>query len=187
MSVSSWTSRRRSRRRVRTLGSLDAGAYVLFFALSATVIALSLMMLFSRNFVHSAAYLAGALLCFAGFYALLNATFLALLQVFIYAGAITVVVTFVVMMTRAGVDRFDQLLQPQSRFAAGIVVVFGAGLLSTLVGAASLFTGPASAPVDTKTLGTVLLARYAAPFELSSLILLAALIGAIYLAKERAS
>lgn len=165
------------------MGSSAGGAWVLFFFLATAAVGLSLLMLFSRNFVHSAAYLAGALMCFAGIYALLAATFLALLQVFIYAGAITVVVVFVVMMTRTGVERLEQLLQPQTRFAALVVAAFGAGLLSTLLGASALFakSGPTS---DTAAMATVLLEKYAAPFELSSIVLLAALIGAIYLAKE---
>lgn len=165
------------------MGSFAGGAYMLFGFLSVVIVGLSLLMLFSRNFVHSAAYLAAALVCFAGVYALLSATFLALLQVFIYAGAITVVVVFVVMMTRVGVDRFDQLLQPQAGFAALVVVVFGGLLLSTLLGANALFTHQAAA-VSTPKLAAVLLTTYEAPFEISSLILLAALVGAIYLAKE---
>jgi NADH-quinone oxidoreductase subunit J len=167
------------------LDNLAVGSYVLFFVLSAAAIGLSLLLLFSRNFVHTAAYLAGALLCFSGLFALLNATFLALLQIFIYAGAITVVVVFVVMMTRTGVDRFDQLLQPQSKLAGAVVVAFGAGLLSTILGAASLWAPKAVAPGDSAVLGKLLLEGYEAPFEIASLILLAALIGAIYLARER--
>lgn len=163
--------------------STQIGAYVMFFALAAAIIGFSLAMLFSRNFVHSAVYLAAALLGFAGVNALLSATFLALLQVFIYAGAITVVVVFVVMMTRVGVDRFDQLLQPQAGFAALVVVAFGGLLLTTLLGASTLFVHPAAAP-STPMLANALLTTYEAPFEISSLILLAALVGAIYLAKE---
>jgi NADH-quinone oxidoreductase subunit J len=164
-------------------GSVPGGAYVLFFSLAALIIGFSLMMLFSRNFVHSAAYLAATLLSFAGLNALLSATFLALLQVFIYAGAITVVVVFVVMMTRVGVDHWRQLLQRQSAGAAAVVVLFGIGLLNALLG----FVPELGAPqpgVSTPAIATLLLKEYAAPFEISSLVLLAALIGAIYLAKE---
>jgi NADH-quinone oxidoreductase subunit J len=163
--------------------STAIGAYVVFFVLAATVVGFSLATLFSRNFVHSAVYLAATLLGFAGVNALLNATFLALLQVFIYAGAITVVVVFVVMMTRVGVDRYDQLLQPQAGFAGLVVVAFGALLLTTLLGASALF-GRQAAAASTPKIGSMLLTTYEAPFEISSLILLAALVGAIYLAKE---
>lgn len=162
------------------------GAYVLFFVLAAAIIGFSLMMLFSRNFVHAAAYLAFTLLSFAGVNALLNATFLALLQVFIYAGAITVVVVFVVMMTRVGVSEWRQLLQPQAGFAAVVVAIFGAGLLNALFGFTPMLQAQRP-PGSTEQLAHALLTRYVAPFELSSLILLAALIGAIYLAKEARS
>ena len=107
--------RRHGGEEARMSGSPETGAYVLFFLLAAAVVGLSLMMLFSRNFVHSAAYLAGALLGVRGLNALLDATFLALLQVFIYAGAITVVVVFVVMMTRVGVEHW----QPAAAAAVG--------------------------------------------------------------------
>lgn len=165
------------------MASAPGGAYVLFFCLAALVVGFSLMMLFSRNFVHSAGYLAAALLSFAGLNALLGATFLALLQIFIYAGAVTVVVVFVVMMTRVGVDTWRQLLQRQSAGAAAVVVLFGIGLLNALVGFAPAVGAPHPA-VTTPTIADLLLTRYAAPFEISSLVLLAALVGAIYLAKE---
>jgi NADH-quinone oxidoreductase subunit J len=163
--------------------SMNGGAYVLFFFLAAVIVGFALMMLFSKNFVHSAGYLAVALLGFAGLNALLGATFLALLQVFIYAGAVTVVVVFVVMMTRVGVEDRRALLQPQSGLAAVVVAVFGVGLLTALLGFTPELSAAHPAP-STPAIAGALLTRYAAPFEISSLILLAALIGAIYLAKE---
>lgn len=164
-------------------GSPEIGAYVVFFALAATVVGCTLAMLFSRNFVHSAAFLAAALLGFAGLNALLGATFLALLQVFIYAGAVTVVIVFVVMMTRMSVPDWRALLQPQSGAAAVVVAVFGIGLLNALFGFVPALTAP-QAPITTTTIASLLLNEYAAPFEISSLILLASLVGAIYLSKE---
>ncbi len=165
------------------MGSPPAGAVALFLFLAVTVVGFSLAMLLSRNFVHSAAFLAAALLSFAGLNALLGATFLALLQVFIYAGAITVVVVFVVMMTRVGVGDLRALMQPQSGWAGAVVVLFGIGLLNALLAFVPSL-GAAEPPTTTTSIAYALLTRYAAPFEISSLILLAALIGAIYLAKE---
>jgi NADH-quinone oxidoreductase subunit J len=163
--------------------SPEAGAYVVFGFLACAVVGLALMMLFSRNFVHSAVYLAGSLLGFAGLNALLNATFLALLQVFIYAGAITVVVVFVVMMTRVGVETRAQLMQPRAWTAALVIALIGAGLLGALAGFAPLLRAPVAA-VTTPAIAEGLLGPYAAAFEISSLILLASLVGAIYLSKE---
>lgn len=164
-------------------GSPQTGAIVLFGLLAAAIIGLSVLMLFSRNFVHSAAYLAGVLGCFAGVYALLAATFLALLQVFIYAGAITVVVVFVVMMTRTGVEDWRDLIQPHAASVLAVVAFMGAGLLWALGQMIPLLTAAKPAPA-TAEIAQVLLGPYVAPFEISSLVLLAALIGAIYLAKE---
>jgi NADH-quinone oxidoreductase subunit J len=168
------------------LPSVAVGAYVLFFFLAAAIIGFALLMLFSKNFVHSAAALAVVLLAFAGLNALLGATFIALLQVFIYAGAVTVVVVFVVMMTRVGVETWRQLLQPQAAVAGVVVAVFGAGLITALLGFVPDIGAAQPAP-STPMIAQGLLGRYAAPFEISSLILLAALIGAIYLVKEARS
>jgi NADH-quinone oxidoreductase subunit J len=159
------------------------GSLALFYFLAFTIVAFSVLMLFSRNFVHSAAYLAMALLSFSGVYALLNATFLALLQLFIYAGSITVVVVFVIMMTRVGVSRWDQLLQKQSWLAVMVVGAFSFGLLGALR-SITPYLGPLRSLGGTEAVADALLTTYAAPFEISSLILLASLVGAIYLARE---
>ncbi len=166
------------------MGSYQTGAYVLFFFLSFVAILFSLLMLLSRNFVHSAVYLAASLLSFAGLYALLNATFIALLQLFIYAGAITIVVIFVIMMTRVGVGAWDELLQEQSWFAAVIVSVLTIGLINTVTAVSKLFAKPKVGINTTTALAEILFKKHLIPFELASVVLLVALVGAIYLAKE---
>lgn len=166
------------------MGSYQTGAYALFFFLSFAIVVFSLLMLFSRNFVHSAVYLAVALLSFAGLYALLNATFLALLQLFIYAGAITIVVIFVIMMTRVGVERWEDLLQRQSWLAAVVVSILSIGLVNAIMGISGLFQKPKIGVSTTVALAELLFKKHVVEFELASIILLVALIGAIYLAKE---
>ncbi|MHB0976830.1 MAG: NADH-quinone oxidoreductase subunit J family protein [Candidatus Aquicultorales bacterium] len=164
--------------------SLTGGAYVLFFALSAVIVVFSVLMLFSKNFVHSAVYLAVALLSFAGVYALLSATFIALLQVFIYAGAVTIVVIFVIMMTRVGVRTWGDLLQKQSWVAAMVVTALSIGLVNTMFAVSRFFKAPTLGEDTTVRLAELLFKKHLVAFELASVILLVALIGAIYLAKE---
>lgn len=169
------------------MANSQLGAYALFFFLSFVIIAFALMMMFSRNFVHSAVYMAVALLSFAGLYALLSAPFIALLQLFIYAGAITIVVIFVIMMTHVGVGKWEDLLQKQSWVAAMVVVGLSAGLITTVSAASKLFPKPKLGGLggnSTVALAELLFKKNLVAFELASIILLVALIGAVYLAKE---
>ena len=162
----------------------EATSWFLFTLMAVVIVGCSFAMMLSRNFVHSAVFLAGALLSFAGLYALLDATFLALLQLFIYAGAVTVVVVFVVMLTSTSVVAFDSLLQRQTWLALAVGVAFAIPLIDALRTLAAALPLAATAPGGTEELARALLTTYVAPFEISSAILLAALVGAIYLARE---
>lgn len=162
----------------------DVGAKALFFFLAATIVGFTTLMLFARNFVHSALYLAAALLSFAGLYAMLSATFIALLQVFVYAGAVSVLIIFVIMMVRPQVGAAEQVLHRQRWFAAAVVAVFGAGLSSAVTGVAALMPDTAKGLPGSTALAERLFTTYAVPFELASLVLLGALVGAIYLSRE---
>jgi NADH-quinone oxidoreductase subunit J len=157
---------------------------VLFFMIAGIIVASSVAMLVSRNFVRSVLFLLLALCSFAGLYALLDATFIALLQLFLYAGAVTVVLVFVVMLTRPKVSDFRTLLQRQTAYAAVAVVAVSAPLLDALVRLAATLPADVVPAATTRVLARGLMGAYAAPFELASLVLLAALVGAIYLAKE---
>jgi NADH-quinone oxidoreductase subunit J len=157
---------------------------VVFFAVAGVIVASSIAMLFSRDFVRSVLFLLLALCSFSALYALLDATFLALLQLFLPAGAVTVVLVFVVMLTRPQVADYRALLQRQTVFAAAAAVAIAAPLLDALVRlSGTLPTAPATA-ASTRALAHALMGPYAAPFELASVVLLAALVGAIYLARE---
>jgi NADH-quinone oxidoreductase subunit J len=157
---------------------------VLFFAISGIIVASSIAMLVSRNFVRSVLFLLLALISFSGLYALLDATFIALLQLFLYAGAVTVVLVFVVMLTRPQVSDFRTLLQRQSVYAAVAVVAIAAPLLDALVRLTATLPSRLAPAATTRDLALALLGPYAAPFEIASVVLLAALVGAIYLARE---
>jgi len=158
--------------------------YVMFFAIAGVIVASSIAMLFSRDFVRSVLFLLLALCSFAGLYALLDATFLALLQLFLYAGAVTVVLVFVVMLTRPQVADYRTLLQKQTVYAAVAVVALAAPLLDALVRMAGTLPESPATAASTRDLALALMGAYAAPFELASVVLLAALVGAIYLARE---
>ena len=155
----------------------------IFFTLATIIVLASLMVVFSDNPIHSVLFLFVVLFAMAGLYVLLNAPFLAAVQVLIYAGAITVLILFVVMLTSPYIPSVKLLESKQSDAALLVVVVFF-GALSQILRTSSWFDpGLKTAPkvVKTAKIGEILFKEYVLPFELASVVLLAALIGAVYM------
>jgi NADH-quinone oxidoreductase subunit J len=144
-----------------------------------------LLVVTSRNIVHAALYLVVALASVAGVYLLLAAPFVAFVQVIIYVGAIVVLILFGIMLTRAPVGR--RVLDNTLRARVGAFVI-GLGMFAML----SWFMADAwagkrissRAATTTAALGTSIFRNYVLPFEAVSVLLLAALIGAIVLARR---
>jgi NADH-quinone oxidoreductase subunit J len=144
-----------------------------------------LLVVTSRNVVHAALYLVVALSSVAGVYLLLAAPFVAFVQVIIYVGAIVVLILFGIMLTRAPVGR--RVLDNTLRARVGAAVI-GLGVFTMLTWfMADAWAGQriaGQAVTSTAALGTSLFRNYVLPFEAVSLLLLAALIGAIVLARR---
>lgn len=156
---------------------------VAFLVLGAGVLASALLVVTVRNIVHAALSLA---LCFAGvagIYVLLQAEFLAVAQVLIYIGAITVLLLFGIMLTRYITGENIPHLAAHWKWALAGAWLFLFLLLHVVLN--GQWRVAAEAPRDSTTsLGLALVQQYVLPFELASLILLAALVGAVVLAKE---
>ena len=138
-------------------------------------------MVATRNVVHASLALLLSLLAVAGIYLILFAEFLAIVQVLIYGGAITIVLLFAIMLTRtAEYPRITDNRQWPLAAAAAVAT------LSVLAGSfwttASVGTEPHSPALT--DLANSLFTRWAIPFEVASLVLLVALIGAIIIARE---
>lgn len=149
-------------------------------ALVGTVGALRLVT--SRNVVHAALYLVVALAMVAGVYLLLAAEFLAWVQVLIYVGAIVVLLLFSLMLTKAPIGR--ETLDNQQR---GLAALVGAGVLAGLAFLAQDAFGGVRVPlrpVRTAEVGASIFRDFVMPFEVVSVLLLAALVGAIVLARK---
>ncbi len=151
--------------------------------LAAGVIGGGLAAVLLRNVIHSAVAM---MLCFgalAGTYALLGAPIVAAAQVLIYLGAISVLILFAIMLTQAGDANLPAPFQRQAPLAAlvslAIVALVGWALVTTEWQDATVIT-----PVDLNRLATALFTDYALPFEIVAFLLLAAIIGAIYLARR---
>jgi NADH:ubiquinone oxidoreductase subunit 6 (subunit J) len=136
-----------------------------------------------RNIIHSAVAM---MICFgslAGMYALLGAPIVAAAQVLIYLGAISVLILFAIMLTQAG----DATVPAPYHRQLPVAIVVALGILA-LVGWAVIRTDWGGAlqvvAAGVEAIATALFTVYALPFEIISLLLLAAIIGAIYLARR---
>jgi NADH-quinone oxidoreductase subunit J len=152
----------------------------LFVVLSASTLLGGLGVVLTRNVVHAALFLLVSLVSVAGIYLILFTEFLALVQVLIYGGAIIIVVVFAIMLTRS--SEYPRISDNrQWPLAAVAALALGAVL------AASFWANPptgtrAQSPAFSE-LANSLFTRWAIPFEVASLVLLVALIGAIIIAR----
>lgn len=156
---------------------------VIFYFVAAVTVLGALGVVLTRNVVHSALFLILALLAVAGVFILLSAEFLAIVQILIYGGAVTILILFVMMLTRVR-DMPQAMDGPQRPFAALAAGAFLA--LSVLAALSSDWPGETEkiTVVPFRELGDALFRSWAAPFEVASLVLLVALIGAIVLARS---
>jgi len=136
-----------------------------------------------RNIIHSAVAM---MVCFgslAGMYALLGAPIVAAAQVLIYLGAISVLILFAIMLTQAGDANLPAPFHQQVPFAALAAIVV-AGLIGWAAVTTDWGAATDAVAVGVQALATALFDRYALPFEIISLLLLVAIIGAIFLARR---
>ncbi|MBY0489035.1 MAG: NADH-quinone oxidoreductase subunit J [Gemmatimonadaceae bacterium] len=156
-----------------------------FFALLAIVSAL--LFVTRKNPVPAALWLVNVMFALAGLYVMLDAPFVGAVQVLVYAGAIMVVFVFVVMLLNLGRDGISDLRGLPARLGAGFV---GLALLANLlvVRRESLPTLPLAAPSENvvEPVAASLFTDYLVAFELTSLVLLVAVVGAVLLAKRKA-
>ena len=158
----------------------------LFWIFAIVGVFCSVMVVWHRNPMGSAIYLVVTMLCLAGFYALLEGSFAAVLQVLIYAGAVMVLILFVIMMLnvrQASTQREGSL---PAWIAAGVI-----GLIVAIKFAARFNTQPAAELSEDfgtiQGVGGKLFSTYILPFEIISVLLLIAIIGAVILARRRIS
>ena len=136
--------------------------------------------------VHSAFLLAGVFISISGLYILLNADFVAAAQILVYVGAVSVLILFAIMLVNKQED-YEELPGRKIRKAATAVVCFGLfALLGTMVLATpwSLDTTSVAVVDTTVALGEHFFSDYLLPFELASVLLLMAMVGAIILARR---
>jgi NADH-quinone oxidoreductase subunit J len=163
---------------------------ILFLIVAVVAVATGLGMLLSRNAVYSALFLVLNFATVAVFYLLLAAPFIAISQITVYAGAIMVLFLFVIMLL--GTDRLapSKVLPWQRILAGSLAFVLVAETIYLLVGRTPV-AAPMAQPEEAvnamtaiRELGSALFTQYLLPFEVTSILLLVAMVGAIVLTKQ---
>ena len=157
---------------------------IFFYAISGLLVILSLLVVFMRNVVHSALALVAALFLIAILFLTLRAPMVAVLQVLIYAGAVMVLFLFVIMFLS------PKAPEPRRKLwwgFAGLAALLLAGGLAALLSTGEPLAVPAAATEQfgsPETLAKSLFTDFVLPFEIASVLLLVAIIGAVVLAKR---
>ena len=165
---------------------------LLFYGFAAIMVVSSLLMVLGKNPVHSALFLVLTFFCLAGVYLLLNAQFIAAVQVIVYAGAIMVLFLFVIMLLNLEQEVSSQsghLLQKVSAVVLSLLLAISLGSVMT----SQVFTGQkgaysiekVNAVGNSEVIGRLLFTDFLLPFEITSVLLLAAMVGAVILAKKK--
>jgi len=159
----------------------DWGSGVAFWMLAALTIGAALMVVAVRNLIHAVVFLIISFLGIAGLYVTLSADFVAVTQILIYVGAISILFLFAIMLTpRASRDNAETSLQLPGLVLAVVLGFTGGAVAVTTdwpVAARGGFATTAEA------IGEALLDKYVLPFEIASVLLLVAMVGAIVLVR----
>lgn len=158
---------------------------IAFWVLTLCTIGGALGVVTSRNLFHSALFLILSFFGVSGYYALLSAGFLAVVQLFVYIGAIAVLILFAIMFSRRVMDASQSQANHQWWLAAPVVLILFVILLA-VVGSINWPVSKAEPGSDVVgQLGLAFLGSYLIPFEVVGVLLSVALIGAVILAREK--
>jgi NADH-quinone oxidoreductase subunit J len=147
----------------------------------------AMMVIFAKHIIHSALYLALALLCVATYFILLKAEYLAVVQIMVYIGAVVVMILFALMLTRTRVGETTNISNKHVWVAGAVSVLLFWALGIIIYMARNGFTLGSSDEIpvlSVKDLGSILFSKYVLPFEIVSLLILGALIGSVVLAMK---
>ena len=163
---------------------------LLFYIIAFLAIISALFVVLNRNPVYSAVMLVFCFFSLAALYVLLEAYFVAVLEVIVYAGAIMVLFLFVIMLINVGKEiAVPMLIQKGKMIPFILVILFSFNIILLILWRSEgLHQSNAISSVGgIKAIGESLFTKYLLPFEIASLLLLVALIGTVYLAKRRVS
>jgi NADH-quinone oxidoreductase subunit J len=157
---------------------------IAFYLMAAAMVGAAVRLVTTKNVVRAALFLAIVLGATAGMFILLAAEFVAWVQVLVYIGAVVVLLLFGVMLTRAPIGK-ESALDNDNRWTAAVVSVFLLGALATMLsdafGSQEISFGRIQRTAD---VSDAIFGTYVIPFEVASVLLLAALVGAVALARR---
>lgn len=163
--------------------------FLVFLFMALVMVVFSILTVTTRRILRAATYLLIVLFCTAGIYFQLDYSFLGSVQLLIYAGGITVLYVFSILLTSAQGDRADRL--PAGKFFAGFCATLAGVALCLFITLKHRFLTPHPivGELDVKQIGFALLSSdkygYVLPFEAISLLLLACIVGGILIARKR--
>ena len=168
---------------------------VFFYVFALASLLLALGVLVFKNPIHSALSLVGTFFCLAAIYVMLNAEFVAVVQVLVYAGAIMVLFLFVLMLLSSNDnDQYALKLNVPRGLAVATTGVLLVQILTAFMDPTIRFGEPGAYPVERiqeigsiALIGQLLFTEFVLPFEVISILLLVAVIGAVIIAKRRVS
>jgi len=163
--------------------------HIIFYFFAVLAVGSAVMMVTRRNAVHSAVYLITTLLATAGIFLLLQAEFLFVVQIILYVGGIMVLFVFVIMLVNLDVA-INQMGFNRQAWVGGLLALVLGGLMFVVyrkgAGAFSLSEPAAAMPQpNAEQVGAILFQKYFLPFEIASILLLVAMIGAVVMAKRK--
>lgn len=156
----------------------------LFYFLSFLAVLSACLVVFSKSPVHSVLYLIITFFCIGGHYILLNAQFLAVVHIIVYAGAIMVLFLYVLMLLNLNKESEPHkgtLMKVTAVICGGLVMVL---LVGSLKGTEEMMITQTTDIGMVKTLGKVMFTDFLLPFEITSILLLAAMVGAVMIGKK---
>ncbi len=165
--------------------SADLWQQIVFWVIAVAMTVAAIRVVTTRNVVHAALYLVGTLLGAASLYILLFAEFVAWVQVLVYVGAVVVLMLFGLMLTRAPIGKgsFDNDQRPLAAITAlAVFVVSSVIMIDAFEGREIDFTREAG--TTSKQVGDTIFSEFVLPFEVVSVLLLAALVGAVVIARR---
>jgi NADH-quinone oxidoreductase subunit J len=159
----------------------------IFLILAAVTVAGALSLILQRHPIHSALSLIVVMVALAGLYLLQGAEFVAAVQIIVYAGAIMVLFIFVIMLLNAGEEERTNVSRLARFVGVPLAVVFLAEVAYWVGRATSQLGAAPPETVSTRDLSTLLFREFVFPFELTSFLILIALLGALVLARREES
>jgi NADH-quinone oxidoreductase subunit J len=162
----------------------QTGAVVAFWVLSVAAVGSSIMIVFSRNLLHAVLFLVLSFIALAGLYIVLSADFVAMAQILIYAGALSVLIVFAVMLTpRSARDNSESRYQVPAWTAVGFLLV---AILFVVLRTDWPADDSRSIQTTAEAIGASMLDTYVLPFEIAGVLLTVAMVGALVLLREEA-